>query len=455
MSASTAALQTEVNDSCNIYSDASLAFPSAEGFGKHTLGGRGGRVTFVTNTDNAGVGSLRDALESDGPRIVIFRVGGLIQLDSAIKITNPYITVAGQTAPGGGIALANAGIEVKTHDVIIRGIRFRIGDNPNGPPGVDRDGIKISSGNNGGPIYNVIVDHSSVSWGIDENISTWAKTVSGSTETFRQLDHVTIQWSIVAEGLYNSIHIDEGDTQPGPHSMGLLIGEGTESISVHHNLFAHNNDRNPNFKGALGGEFINNVVYNWGDGPTVTGSYPNSLHIFANYYRSGTDSRHDIFRFSDTPASNTKYYLLGNIRDDPNNDEYDSNWTFINGDQNPSVNMMVFEPSGVAQSEAASAYDEVLAYAGAIHPYRDAVDIRVIDDVQQLTGQIIDSQSDVGGWPSYPSGNAPTDNDQDGMPDVWEEAIGLDPNTNDADTDRNGDGIANIEEYINCIYPNG
>ncbi len=219
------------------------AFPGAEGFGSLTPGGRGGVVYAVTSlSDENSPGTLRHGVSLTGPRTIVFRVAGDINLEDHIPIENPFITIAGQTAPGDGITLRGAGLRVKTHDVVIRGIRIRVGDEGGATP-VSRDAIEISA-----PANNVIVDHCSFSWAIDENGST-----------FEPVSDVTFQWCIFSEGLMNSIHPE------GPHSMGMLLAKDQASMfSIHHNLFLHNNARNPQVADLGTAEIINNLMYDWG-----------------------------------------------------------------------------------------------------------------------------------------------------------------------------------------------
>ncbi|MEM7034013.1 MAG: pectate lyase, partial [Chloroflexota bacterium] len=238
------------------------AFPGAEGGGAWSLGGRGGRVIEVTNLKDSGSGSLRAALEASGPRIVVFRVGGTIELKELIIIRNPYLTIAGQTAPGDGITLKDNGIRIMTHNVIVRYMRFRPGDDSKAE-GIDVDGINITNrpddkNDKDAMVHDIILDHVSVSWAIDKNIGVW-----NSRPEINEIENITIQWSIISEGLANNRHYE------GEHSKGVLIGEYSNNVSMHHNLFAHNTARNPKVKGGSA-EVINNVVYNSADaGVTV------------------------------------------------------------------------------------------------------------------------------------------------------------------------------------------
>ena len=424
------------------------AFPGAEGFGADALGGRGGRVIEVTNLKDSGSGSLRAALEASGPRIVVFRVGGTIDLNSSIEILNPYVTVAGQTAPGGGVTLRNSSqsaktpLKVKTHDVVVRYIRSRPGSNPAEIGTLDA----ITIANETGDVHNVIVDHSSFSWATDE-----------VTNIYYAAHDVTVQWSIIAEGLDCSTHIENGVRQC--HSMGMLLGEvGSHNYSIHHNLFAHNRHRNPRAKTMGTVDVVNNVVYNpgWGDdwrSPTdVNGERAIvPINYVANYFKPGADTGAATW-YIDTVAV-VQVYAEGNVV--PHE--------VIDPD---SVGMLVstrHPAPAVATTSAAEAYVEVLAHAGAsrgvqcdgtIYERRDSADTRVVNDVVQGTGRIINEPSEVGGWPVLGSGTPCQDQDHDGMPDAFETRFGLDPeDASDAQQDLDGDGYPNVEEFLNASTP--
>lgn len=413
------------------------AFPGAEGYGALTPGGRGGKVIAVTSLEDSGPGSLRAALESGGRRTVVFHVGGVIRLLKAINIRQPFLTIAGQSAPGDGIVLRGAGIRVRTHDVIIRGLRFRVGDDPEGEPPITRDGITIlGPDSDGNPARNIIVDHCSVSWAIDENTSVY------------QSENVSIQWSLISEGLNNSIH-DEPH-----HSNALLLAEQARRISVHHNLLAHHWYRNPLVKGNTEVEFVDNIVYNWGASATLfeDGSHagPTRSIVARNLYRRGpsTESETSI-RIHKSVATGSEIFLAENT-----------------GDHKLSADMPVLAggaplaapPVPVSASLPASVYHTVLAAAGASSPARDPIDLRVIAEARAGTGRIIDKVSEVGGWEildRWDAGSAPADADQDGMPDSWELERGLNPA-------HAADAVALaptnytwIEEYLNSLVPSG
>jgi pectate lyase len=425
------------------------AFPGAEGFGANSVGGRGGRVIEVTNLNDSGSGSLRACIEASGPRICVFRTGGTIELQSTLTITNPHITIAGQTAPGGGIALKVAGsfkfdclVVNETHDVIIRYIRSRPG--PSDQLTCCRDALTIRKA------YNVIIDHCSISWGVDENGGTWYDT-----------HDVTIQWSIISEALYDSSHYK------GPRSYGLLLGsEGSEKISIHHNLFAHNNQRNPLVATAGVVDIVNNTIYNFGQiASAVHGSrglVP--ANYVGNFVKRGPNSSLSKYGIDDFDRNSVSIYLQGNVGPYRPDESY------------PEEN--IIEPSGrqyitstwhnaipVMITSAFEAYDQVLANAGATigldsqgNSYwrRDTVDERIVNDVINGTGRIIDDPSEVGGWPYLSPGTPYTDSDHDGMADDWELAHfgALDRGSpDDSSSDFDGDGYTDLEEYLNGTNP--
>ena len=414
------------------------AFPGAEGFGSTTRGGRGGRVIEVTNLNDGGPRSFREACEATAPRIVVFRTGGVIKINSDIRITHPFITIAGQAAPGGGIAIRGATLRIDTHDVIIRGLRIRVGDDPDGPDPSERDGVTIANPSN--PPYNIIFDHCSVSWAIDENVSTWQKC-----------NNITFQWCIVSEGLNNSIH------PKGKHSMGLLLGrDAAENISVHHNLFAHHRGRQPLVQSGTKTEFINNLVYNWEATATdLTGAA--QINIIGNFYKSGLDTPAEdgakgkgVFSQDDEGLS---VYVSGNIGPGrPTNSGDD--WLITDGDEQYRSLTPVVAGSRITTYPVEQLLDLILENAGAVTPTRDEVDLRVVKSVRDGNGRVIDSQDEVGGWPKMAHGVPPVDSDHDGMPDEWEASLDLNPNdARDGGMDRNGDGYTNIEEYLNSLIP--
>ncbi|MBL8219647.1 MAG: hypothetical protein JNL62_10475 [Bryobacterales bacterium] len=402
------------------------AFPGAQGFGAQTPGGRGGAVVFVHNLNDAGPGSLRAALETKGPRIVLFRVAGIIDLKSPLAITEPFLTIAGQSAPGGGICLRGADVRIETHDVIVRHLRVRTGD----IGARERDGLAI-----GGESRGVIIDHCSVSWAIDENLSP-----SGA------IADVTVQWSIIAEGLNRSVH------HKGAHGYGTLA-RAVGGVTFHHNLWAHNQGRNP----RLGDNYAkppfpvfdvrNNVIYNAG-GSNVVGDEL-TVNYVGNYFKPGPDTHVRNGIFGPTDKAKLRFFVQGNVMEGMPDLTADARKLFARAVE------MLSAPADappIEEQTAQQAYESVLARAGATLLKRDTVDTRIVEDVRSGGGAIIDSQWEVGGWPVYEQARPPRDTDRDGMPDDWEVARKLNPrNAADGPKDRDGDGYTNIEEYLNSI----
>lgn len=416
------------------------AFPGAEGFGAFTQGGRGGRVIKVTNLADSGPGSLRAAIEAKGPRIILFETGGTIELQSPLVIRNPYVTVAGQTAPGDGITLKGHALLVSTSEVIVRFIRVRPGDISK----TETDSISLTAGR------NIIIDHCSASWSTDETLSVSQQMTQGE----RQLDLVTVQWSIISESLDQSVH------SKGAHGYGSLVrGSAGSRYSFHHNLWAHHHARLPrpgNFADAKLDpqgpifDFTNNVFYNWGgdgSGYNVDETAISRYSFRANSYRQGLNSKSALAFVESAPGAQA--HFSGNfmngvlvetealVRLKRPLEGYFSDTPFANGD-------LVAEPPLVAE-------EKVLAKAGA-SLVRDGVDTRVVQSVHTRTGQIINSQDEVGGWPVLASGVARPDHDGDGLPDAWEIQHKLNPNdARDAALDPDQDGISHLELWLNSL----
>jgi|CXWL01.1.fsa_nt_gi hypothetical protein len=441
------------------------AFPGAEGFGSTTPGGRGGKTLFVTNLEDYTKGeskipgSLRAAIETPGPRIIIFKTGGTIKLKSQLHIIEPYITIAGQTAPGDGITLRDAPFTVATHDVIIRNIRSRVGDDKKGSEPENRDSLSISGTRaKGGDVYNVILDHSSISWAIDENLSTWTDKVHD----------ITIQWNIISEGLRCNLH-QEANAKPDCHSMGLLIGDHSKNISVHHNLIAHNNDRNPLIQANTSTEFVNNIVYNWGGGAyPIKFSDSNKVNkpalatVINNYFKRGpnstTASRVGIL-LTDNLETGTKIYINGNTF-------YNKDGTLLATDKIlGNLQFRTSAPpigSGLKAAKIDTDIKSQTLQVGAISPKRDAIDHYIINTFEKGQGAIIDcivscDNKDVrpahGGWQSTSGGTPPKDTDLDGIPDSWETSHSLNPTRSSDAKEYSPLGYTWIEEYINSLIP--
>lgn len=413
-----------------------LAFPGAEGAGRFAQGGRGGQVLFVTNLEDSGPGSLRAAIETKGPRTILFRVSGTIKLAKPLVIREGRVTIAGQSAPGDGITLRDHCLEVAADDVVIRYIRSRLGDESK----TESDAVWIGRGR------RIILDHVSASWSVDETLSASARYTDPDAGFY----DLTVQWSIISESLTHSLHAK------GEHGYGSLIRGGRGSkISFHHNLWANHAARMPrpgNYDGPevdpLGPvfDFRSNVFYNWGgdrSGYNADKATLAKYNFVDNAYVAGPQSGKPIaFHESNMLA---KAYFAGNsmngtIPADP--------WSLVTGASPEGYRLTApVEVAPVAPDPAAHAYDRVLASAGASKA-RDAVDARVVAGVRNRTGVQIDSQLDVGGWPMLMSLPVPHDSDEDGMPDAWERSHGLDPKAADGNGDRDRDGFTNLEEWL-------
>lgn len=453
-----------------------LAFPTAEGYGRFARGGRDGRVIEVTNLQDYDSdkgealipGSFRAAVEATGPRTIVFRTSGIIRLKKPCAVHNPYCTIAGQTAPGDGICLANySSGAFGTHDVIIRYMRFRVGDGAN----------KAMDGAGLGSCDHCIIDHCSISWSSDEGTSS------------RNAKNITFQRNIVAEALHHGPHYRASDrTKLETHAFAGSISGGIGSY--HHNLLADCTDRNWSLAGGLtqGGLYAgyldirNNVVYNWTARTTDGGV--KALNYVNNYYKPhlGNPFVKWVLKLDPiNPAWGTEsYYMTGNVLEGYVTES--NNWSaFQNGpdvEKQVRVDAEIF-PSWVHTQSAREAYTNVLNDVGANLPRLDVVDRHLIADVRNGTAEfigtrgptygdrpspnipgLIDTQSDdksaTGSpnfpWPDYRTYDVPVDNDHDGIPDDWETAHGLNPaDPADANKDSNGDGYTNLEKYLNSL----
>jgi pectate lyase len=413
------------------------AFPGAEGFGSSTPGGRGGKVLFVTNLNDAGPGSLRAACNTEGPRIVIFRVSGLISLAKPIVVKNPFLTIAGQSAPGDGVCVRGYTFTIATHDVIVRYLRSRLGD----VTGQESDCITLVAG-----ARNVILDHCSATWSIDEALS-----LAGD------VSNVTVQWCLIAEGLNHNKH------SKGPHGYGSL-SRANGPVSWHHNLWAHNNSRNPRLGDNYGKppyptfDVRNNVIYDYGEIASGLTQGVLKVNYVANYIRPGPSSK------AGTPLrvggpSDMIFYISDNIFEGNSSLTADNSQFFdpVTIDDKRQVQTVgeAFTVQPVRTSTARVAYDVVLTSVGASLPHRDSADARIVGEVRERRGSIIDSQEQVGGWPELKSATPPVDSDNDGMPDTWERRYGLNPrDPSDGSVDKDKDGYTNLEEYLNKTNPN-
>ncbi|NTS40372.1 pectate lyase [Flavisolibacter sp. BT320] len=436
-----------------------IAFPGAEGFGKYTTGGRGGEVVIVTNLADDGDGSFRKAVQKNGPRIIVFAVSGTIHLKSKLAIKG-NVTIAGQTAPGDGICLADQPVSLAGDNIIIRYLRFRMGDryqNRGKKPGSGGDDAFGGIGRK-----NIIIDHCTMSWSTDE-----AFTVYGG-------DSTTLQWNLISEPLNYSYHFEEGDTDFEQHGFGGIWGG--RHTSAHHNLFAHCVTRTPRFDGArnIPSEFVdfrNNVIYNWSTNNVYAGE-GGRYNIINNYYKPGPATKKTVQDRLLNPYHKLpqldfgKFYLAGNVIEGAAAVTAD-NWKGVvinNGsesDKQKAKMEAAFGAIPITTQSAEDAYRQVLKWAGASFR-RDTLDARIIRDVQKGEGRIIDVQGGyphgtpyektVNAWPTLRATAAPKDSDRDGMPDAWERDRGLDPaNGSDAAANTLHRFYTNIEMYINGL----
>jgi len=422
-----------------------LAFPGAEGAGRFTRGGRGGNVYHVTNLADDGDGSFRDGIRSaDGPRTIVFDLSGTIALKSSLVIDKSFLTIAGQSAPGDGICLRDQTFRIKkASHIIVRYLRIRLGDQnkprPSGPDCINTDDVD-----------HVIFDHISASWGIDGN------------HDLRRGGNFTLQWSIYAEALNDSLH------EEGPHAMLASFRDLTAGISLHHNLFASSRDRHPTLGGSprtnprAVADFRNNVIYNV-EGATNLGNC--RINVINNYFRRGPNTPAGRLPLA-VKAENrgaTKVFLAGNLFEGANRLNRDGakaidfrRWAKGNYLTTTADKILVDSEFDLAEftpmtQSAPEAYDAVLDKAGASLA-RDAADARLVQGIRDRTHRMIDSQDQVGGWPVLESKPASSDRDRDGMPDQWERRRGLDPdNGSDGNGDNDNDGYTNLEEYLNGL----
>jgi hypothetical protein len=425
-----------------------LAFPGAEGYGRFAIGGRGGKVVKVTNLNDSGPGSLRAAVQLDEPRTIVFDVSGKIVLQSTLGLRNPYLTIAGQTAPGLGICIANYNMgAMGSHDLIVRHMRVR----PGNTSGDTLDGMGMASTDHS------IYDHCSISWTQDESFSS------------RGARNITLQRTLISEALNIAGH---RKYEPGKQH-GFAASIGGDIGSFHHNLLANCAGRNWSLAGALDQatrhagrlDIRNNVVFNWGHRTTDGGA--KEVNFVNNYYKPGPATK--VFHVLKAEREGVRafgpqmYYVEGNVLEGKF-DGTDRMGGVIqeDGPDEPWVVDQPFYPSYVETQTAAEAYEDVLADVGCNVPALDPHDTRILEEVRtgvpKFKGSISgipglpDTQDDVGGWDEYPEIHRPADWDQDndGMPSKWETAQGLNPDDPaDGNLDKDGDGYTNIEEYLN------
>jgi hypothetical protein len=386
-------------------------FPGAAGWAAQTPGGRGGAIVRVTSLNASGPGSLRAALERRGPRIVVFEVAGIIDLGlTTLTIEEPFLTIAGQTAPSPGITIIRGGIDIRAHDVVLRHIRIRSGVSGQAPrSGWEADGLSTVGA------YNVIVDHCTITWALDENLSASGPRFTGNTpeEWRRGTSHdVTFSYNVLAEGLAHGSH------PKGEHSKGSLIHDNVTNILVYRNLYAHNYERSPLLKGGVRAAVVNNFIFNpgaqalhynlmdleWGNQPHQLGE----LSAVGNVLRGGLSTRDDIAFLTIGGVGDLRYHGRDNVAVDrqgrplPMFGRYTTSAARI-----IEVNRPPVWPAGLAVLPANQVETHVLRFAGARPWDRDAHDIRVIFDVVEGRGEIIDDERQVGGYPQVTPTRAP------------------------------------------------
>lgn len=431
------------------------AFPGAEGAGANALGGRGGTVYRVTNTNDSGAGSLRDAV-SQPNRTIIFNISGTIYLQTDLSITKSNLTIAGQTAPGDGITLARRLTSVQnTRNVVIRYLRCRPGDLDST---FQDDAFHFVNAT------NCIADHLSTSWSVDECLSTTWST------------NITVQWCLLSESLKNSQH------NKGAHGYGTLLRYGQGQLTYHHNLYQHHDSRNPRLGDNLKLDFVNNVLYNWGgragySGNNTTNSdladnpngFTNYLNCVNNYYVAGPSSTSPNTAFA-SGSDKTFIYQAGNFIDSNKDGLLNgtATGTAMFSGYPYTVNATPFPLPAVTTNSALEAYQRVLAFAGASQA-RDTVDTRLINTLRSQTGRLVDAVGPnnqatdyvtnningtnyvfVRGWPLLNSITSPTDSDLDGMPDYWEWNLGQNPAVA-SNNQTNSEGYTHLELYLNWL----
>lgn len=507
--------QTGATYTPTVASGSLVAFPGAQGWGAAATGGRSsGTIYRVTNLNDSGAGSFREGCEASGARYVVVTVGGTVTLTTPIQITNPNLTVCGQTAPGGGFTVKGAPVIINASNVIFRGVRVRNGTTSlsagmwdslavygpevwgckvfTGNPAriqtadshhlttgdtvtfygttttpalsatytvtvIDSDEftipVNVTSGQASfaghvvpAPVTDIIIDHCSASWSIDESLTTYGA-----------IRRLTMSWNIVAEPLRNAQH------SSGSHAYGVLMGAFMHEASYHHNVEAHADQRNVRIQGNQPIEVVNNVFYDWVNwGMQVDQGISEidpHLNIIRNYYKAGPSGSLNtrVIRLTGPFTATTELvYVLGNITPNRTTD-VQTEWDCIGSSSfgvpfSTALQTLTPWPQSNypvgSRTYAQAFYDDVLNYAGP--PTRDDVDTRIVAEVRAGTGSLIDSPTDVGGWPSLASGTYPTDSNSDGIPDAWASANGMGAAAANAISPT---GYSWIEEYANSLIP--
>ena len=443
-------------------------FPGAEGFGTHTTGGRHGSVCRVTSLEDSGKGTLRSCVNRPGKKIVVFATGGVITLKSTLLLNKPFISILGQTAPGDGIMIRGSldfggpAVQIKTHDVLLQHLRIRVGTSTE--PSCCRDALSIAN-NTPGQVYNVVVDHSSISWGTDEVADIWYDS-----------NNITISRNIISEGLNNSTN------KNGIAGRGFIIGsDGSHSISFHHNFLAHNYQRNPLVKSPGVTDVVSNLVYHWvSRAAGVQGEYGDTRVNFVNnkFIAVRMRDRHQRSdrRWSDISVEDfgnkLSIYLEANEGyrledpDQPQSDligvgkrAYKEKYDYVAETRHAAP--------AITETPSSELEIELIKNVGATLPRQDAVDLRLFSELESGTGKMPDcvvatdppskrvcERNNVGGWPEYDPGTPREDTDSDGLPDDWEIANGTDPLNSADSVEIDSSGYANIEIFAHSLAQN-
>ncbi len=407
-------------------------FPGAVGYGVETPAGRGGKVIQVTTRAAAGEGSLAAALAQKGPRTIVFAVGGTIDLDgNSLSLTEPFVTIAGQTAPAPGITIIGGSLKISTHDVLMQHIRVRPGDgNRPRKSGFEPDGISTSNPPNTPGASRIVIDHCSCTWAVDENLTASGQRHQGRDNTSHQ---ITFSNCIVAEGLRNASH------GKGKHSMGTLVHDHARDVSIIGNLYACNDNRNPVLKPDAAVAVVNNLIYNPGQ---------RAIHSYwtVNEYRDPNDTMKPMTLVAvgnvlwwgpDTPAGMPMISLAADKGEVYSQDnialDREGKAALVVGGKPKILKDRPFWPAGLVAMPAKDAAEHVLKHAGAFPACRDAIDSRIIENARKRAGKVIDSQQDVGGYPA-------------GAGTSHKLALPSNPNGDD-----NRNGYTNLEEWLHKL----
>lgn len=375
--------------------------PCGVGFGMETPGGSGRHlespsttVYRVTTLASSGPGSLEACAEASGPRVCVFEVSGVIERTEYLRISDPYITIAGQTAPSPGISIHGAGIHIEATDVLISHLRVRVGDRPDGPPVHNRDAIRISYRD--GEPRRIVIDHCSLAFSSDEMVSVWYEA-----------GDVTLYETLLGHPLHDSIHIDEGDSEPAPHGFGVLFGQESDRVALVRSVLAHHQGRNP-LSRADGMVMLNNVIYGWGSNVTALGSVGGSVNratIVGNIYSPGPGSSGRPAINTGTLPSGSEVFLANNIAPGVTSDP----WSIVEGSSARRVDAAPVVFDGYAPRSTEGLEDALLATVGAWPSARDAVDERLVREVREQSGRMINCveadgttrcDRNAGGWPT-------------------------------------------------------